>query len=150
MSDAAIEMFHAQTKAALSGDLNAMMSLFAEDAVVMPPNDATLYGKAEILAWWEEYFRYFRVASSVETENDQTVAGDQLFDRRAVSVTIVPKEHGERIRDDVRSLTVWNRQADGSWKISHQIWNSTKPVGSGTNRYMTRILQKKPRHKENN
>jgi hypothetical protein len=38
---------------------------------------------------------------------------------------------------------VWKQEADGSWKISHQIWNSTKPVGSGTNRYVARMLQKK-------
>jgi uncharacterized protein (TIGR02246 family) len=130
-------------KASLSGDLNSIVSLFSDDAVLMPPNDTTVYGKDEIRSWWEEYFSFFRITSSTETEREITVAGDKAFDRAAFSVTIVPKEHGARILDDIRSLTVWRRQADGAWKISHQIWNSTKPVGSGTNRYMTRMLQKK-------
>ena len=127
-----------------SGDLDRIISQFADDAVVMPPNDSTLYGLAEVRAWWEEYFQYFRIASSVETERETTVAGDQMFERTSVSITIVPKESGARIQDDMRGLTIWKRQADGGWKISHQMWNSTKPVGSGTNRYMTRILHKKP------
>ena len=117
MSYRAIEMFHAQTKAALSGDLNAMVSLFAEDAVVMPPNDSALYGKAAILAWWEEYFQYFRVTSSVETEHEQTIAGDQLFDRRAVSVTIVPK--GTRRADTGRHSQSDSLEASSRWQLEN-------------------------------
>jgi ketosteroid isomerase-like protein len=130
-------------KASLSGDVEMIVSMFADDAVVMPPNDTTIFGKDEIRSWWKEYFEFFRITSSVETEREVTVAGDQAFDRASISVTIVPKERGPRILDDIRSLTVWRQQPDGNWKISHQMWNSTKPVGSGTNRYMTRMLQKK-------
>ena len=140
MSDAP-EQIHELIQAA---DLEKIVSRFAEDAVVMPPNDSTLYGLAEVRAWWEEYFQYFRITSSVQTEREITVANDHMFDRTSASITIVPKESGARIQDDMRGLTIWKRQADGGWKISHQMWNSTKPVGSGTNRYMTRILHKKP------
>ena len=127
-----------------SGDLETIVAQFAEDAVVMPPNDSTLYGVAEIRAWWEEYFQSFKVTSSIETERETKVVDDQIFDRTSVSITIVSKQNGTRIKDDMRILTVQKRQADGGWKISHQMWNSTKPVGSGTNRYMARILHKKP------
>ena len=144
MSKAPSDIPHDQIlKASLSGDLDTMVSLYADDAILMPPNDTTVFGKNEIRSWWEEYFTFFRVTSSVQTEHETTFAGDQVFERVAVFVTIVPKQHGARILDDIRSLTVWKREADGSWKISHQIWNSTKPVGSGTNRYMTRMLQRK-------
>jgi ketosteroid isomerase-like protein len=129
-------------QASLSGDVSIVMSLFSDDAVVMPPNDSALFGKEEIRSWWEEYFQSFRVTSSVETERDLTVAGNQAFERSSFSVTINPKEPGDSIHDDIRALTVWIYDADGGWKISHQIWNSTKPVGSGTNRYMTKIMQK--------
>jgi ketosteroid isomerase-like protein len=132
--------------ASLTGDVSPIVALFAENAVVMPPNDTAVYGKDEIRSWWEEYFTFFRVTSSVETERDITMAGDQAFVRTSFSVTIVPKQQGPRILDDIRSLTVWKQDPDdATWKITHWIWNSTKPVGSGTNRYMTRMLQKKRR-----
>lgn len=144
MSKSPAEVLHQQVlQASLSGNIDAMVSLYAEDAVLMPPNDTSVYGQAEIRAWWEEYFSFFRITSSVETAHDVSVAGDHAFIRSSFSVTIIPKEAGSRIFDDIRSLTVWKKKPDGSWKISHQIWNSTKPVGSGTNRYMTRMLQKK-------
>src|SRR5262245_51766179 len=130
-------------KASLAGDLNLIVDMFAEDAVLMPPNDTTLYGKDEIRSWWEDYFSFFRVTSILQTDREITVVGDQAFERESFSATIIPKESGARILDDIRSLSVWRREPDGSWKISHQIWNSTKPVGSGTNRYMTRMLQRK-------
>ena len=129
--------------AARSGDLNPLVSLFADDAVIMPPNDTTVYGLEEIRWWWEDYFQFFTVSSVVQTEREVTVEGNQAFDRIAFCVTIVPKAGGPEIHDDIRSLSVWKQDPDGVWKISHQIWNSTKPVGSGTNRYMTRMIQKK-------
>ena len=129
--------------APLSEDVDLIVSMFTDDAIMMPPNDSTLFGKDEIRSWWKEYFEFFRIKSSVETEHEITVAGDQAFVRAGFSVTIVPRGRGARIRDDIRSLTVWSYAPDGNWKISHQIWNSTKPVGSGTSRYMTRMLQKR-------
>jgi ketosteroid isomerase-like protein len=129
--------------ASLSGDVDLIVSMYTDDAVVLPPNDTTLFGKDEIRSWWQDYFVFFRVTSSVENEREITVVGDQAYERGLFSATIVPKEQGARIVDEIRNLTVWRRESDGTWKISHQIWNSTKPVGSGTNRYMTRMLQKK-------
>jgi len=144
MGEAPVEKPHQQIlTASLAGDVNIIVSMFAEDAIFLPPNDTTVYGTDEIRWWWEDYFEFFRITSSVETERQVTVAGNQAFDRASMSVTIIPKERGPTIRDDIRSLTVWRRESDDTWKISHQIWNSTKPVGSGTNRYMTRMLQKK-------
>jgi ketosteroid isomerase-like protein len=130
-------------KASLAEDVNPIVEMFAEDAILMPPNDTTLFGKDEIRSWWEDYFSFFRITSIVPNEREITVAGIQAFERESFSATIIPKESGARILDDIRSLTVWRCEPDGSWKISHQIWNSTKPVGSGTNRYMTRMLQRK-------
>jgi uncharacterized protein (TIGR02246 family) len=130
-------------EASRSGDLKNLLDVFADDATLMPPNDTTLFGKEEITEWWKEYFQWFQVSSSIETEADLTVAGDQAFERTCFSIVIVPRKKGTRITDDIRGLTVWRRQADDSWKISHQIWNSTKPVGSGTNRYMSKMVQRK-------
>jgi uncharacterized protein (TIGR02246 family) len=144
MSDTPVEIPHQRVlEASRSGDLDGFMTLFADDAVVMPPNDTTLFGKEEIRAWWQEYFQFFQITSSIETDQDLTVVDDQAFHRASISVVIVPKRGGSRIRDEARTLTVWRQVGGGAWKITHQMWNSTKPVGSGTSRYMSRVMQKK-------
>jgi ketosteroid isomerase-like protein len=144
MSEQPTQKVHEEViSASRSGDLTRLMALFIDDAVIMPPNDTTIYGQEEIRWWWEDYFKFFEISSAVETEREVTVDGNQAFERSSFSVTIVPKAGGPPIMDDMRSLSVWKQEADGNWKISHRIWNSTKPVGAGTSRYMTRMIQKK-------
>lgn len=133
----------AYVEAAKTADIGRIVSFLADDVVSMPPNDTTLYGKDEALAWWEEYFQYFRIVSIIETERDVTVIDDWAVERSASAVSIAPKTGGTRIRDEVRMFAIWKRQPDGSWKISQQIWNSIKPVGAGTTRFMSRMMQKK-------
>jgi len=129
-------------EASRTGNVDGIVSLFADDAILMPPNDTSLYGKEEIRAWWEEYFQWFRITSSVEEDNAVIVNGDQAFSRTSAAVVISPTRRGDEIRDEIRGLTVWRREANGEWKITHQMWNSSHPVGSGTSRYMSKMAQR--------
>ncbi len=115
----------------------------------MPPNDTSLYGPAEVRDWWKEYFEYFRVTSITEPERERevTITGEFAIEQTTYMIAITPVKGGTRIRDDGRMLTTWKRQTDGSWKMWRVIWNSVRPVGSGTNRYMSRLLQKRDRPK---
>ena len=133
--------------AAKAGDIDTVVSLVAEDVVIMPPNDTTIYGRDEFRAWWEEYYQYFRIVAWSESERDVTINGDFALERSGYMGAVVPVSGGSRIRDDGRFFTIWKRQSDGSWKIWQQMWNSIKPVGIGTNRYMSRMMQKKAKEK---
>jgi ketosteroid isomerase-like protein len=126
-----------------SGDVDGIVETFTDDAVYMPPNDTTLYGKAEIRAWHEEYREYFRVAAFNVPEQHVTIAGGWAVERSSYMIAIIPSGGGSRIRDDGRFVAIWKCEPGGSWRIWHQLWNSVKPVGIGTNRYMARLMQKK-------
>jgi ketosteroid isomerase-like protein len=128
-----------------AGDINTLATLAADDVVVMPPNDTTIYGRDEWRAWWEEYYQYFRLTALSETEREVAVNGDFAIERSGYMLAVVPASGGSRIRDDGRVLMIWKRQVDGSWKIWRMMWNSIKPIGIGTNRYMSRMMQKKAR-----
>jgi ketosteroid isomerase-like protein len=132
-------------KAFKAGDVDGLVSLAADNIVCMSPNDTTVYGKDEYRAWWEEYYQYFRVAAINEPERSVIVKGDFATEYSAYMLAIVPVSGGSRIRDDGRTLAIWKRQPDGEWKVWQMMWNSMKPIGSGTNRYMSRLMQKKSR-----
>jgi ketosteroid isomerase-like protein len=134
-------------KAMIRGDVDTLVSLAADDVVSMSPNDSTIYGKAEYRAWFEEYFQYFRCISFTEPERSVSIDGDHAIEHSAYMIAIAPAEGDGRIRDDGRMLTIWKRQSDGLWKIWQTIWNSINPIGIGTNRYMSRLMQKKARPK---
>jgi ketosteroid isomerase-like protein len=130
-------------KAVKTADLDSLLALVTDDIVLMSPNDTTVYGKAEFQSWLEEYFQYFRMTAFSEPEREVVVNGDFAIERSAYMVAIVPVAGGSRMRDDGHFLTIWKHQPDDSWKIWQTMWNSIKPIGIGTNRYMSRLMQKK-------
>ncbi len=140
--DPIFDLHQSFIKASREGDIQTLVLLGSDDIVCMSPNDTTLYGKDEWKAWWEEYFQFFRISALTESDRDVVIAGDYATEIWGYMIAIVP-ESGTRFRDDGRFLTIWKRQADDSWKIWQIMWNSIKPIGSGTNRYMSRLKQKK-------
>src|SRR5262249_26173295 len=124
-----------------AGDSEALIGFLADDVVFMPPADRTLYGKTKVREWVDEYFQYFRILELDQSETSATVLGDVLVERAAVSVKIEPRKDGAPIYDETRILSVWRLQADGSWKLWQMIWDSVKPIGAGTNRFLVRFMQ---------
>ena len=125
-----------------SGDSDALVGLLADDVVFMPPADPTLCGKSQVKQWVDEYFEYFRILELDQTETSATILGDVLVERAAVSVKLEPIKDGAPIYDETRILSVWRRQPDGAWKLWQMIWNSVKPIGAGTNRFLVRFMQR--------
>ena len=145
--DPIFEYRQAYVRAAKAGDVGALVSLAADDIVSMSPNDTTVYGKAEYQAWWEEYFQYFKLVAFNEPERSVVINGDFAVEHSGYMIAVAPLSGGTRIRDDGRILTIWKRQPDGAWKMWQTMWNSTNPIGIGTNRFMSRLMQKKARPK---
>ena len=128
--------------AILKGDIATLATLFTKNAVLMPPNDTTLFGRAELEEWYQEYFEAFRVTALEIVERELTEFTDCVIERWTYLVAIEPVDGGERIRDDGRSLNIWSRE-DGEWRMSQSMFNSIRPIGSGTIRFLAR-LKKKP------
>lgn len=128
-----------------AGDIVGLVSLYADDVVIMSPNDSTLYGSAEAREWHQEYFQSFRIEAYSEPQRHALIEGDFATEWTTYMIAIVPVGSTGRIRDDGRFLTIWKRGTDGAWKIWQMMWNSEKPIGSGTNRYMWRAAQKDKR-----
>jgi ketosteroid isomerase-like protein len=126
-----------------AGDVTKLVSMYCEDAVLMPPNEPSLYGRSEVQEWYEDYFQHFRIVTIDETEREVTViANGWVIERYAYMVAIAPLKGGERIRDDGRWFHVWKRESDGEWRIAQAMFNSIRPIGSGTSRYITRMSER--------
>jgi ketosteroid isomerase-like protein len=124
------------------GDVASILSLFHPDAILMPQNETSLYGIDEIREWLEDYFKHFEITAYGDTEREVRITGSVAVERNAYMVAISPLRGGERIRDDGRFLTVWTSDGDGTWKISQTMMNSMRPVGSGTSRFMVRMMER--------
>jgi uncharacterized protein (TIGR02246 family) len=111
-----------------AGDLELWLSLHADDVVKMPPDAPAIFGNEDLRANFKPAFDNFNTSCVIYPEETQ-VSGDLGFARGTYSILITPKAGGETINlmPDGKYLTIFKRQADGSWKISHDCYNSNVP-----------------------
>jgi uncharacterized protein (TIGR02246 family) len=113
-----------------SRDAAALAACYADDAVMMDPDQAAVEGKPAIQAAYEargkempkDTVTALQGINPLETQ----VAGDWAYQRGNYTVTITPKS-GKPMEMSYKYLTVYKRQPDGSWKMYRDISNSNNP-----------------------
>jgi ketosteroid isomerase-like protein len=101
-------------------DWKGDLALYAEDAILMPPNQEAVQGKAPIQAWMGAY----PPISNLQEESLEIVGqGNLAYDRGTYSMTVT-HVGAAPLEDHGKYLTIWRKQANGSWKISRAIYNS--------------------------
>jgi len=115
-------------QAQTAGDAAALSDQYADDAVRLDPNAPMKMGKEAIHSAKRAYFGQYR-DEEVDVAEDVRVVGDLAFARGTYTTKMTPKVPGAAVLDDKgKWLTAYRRQADGSWKIVVDIWNSDLPV----------------------
>jgi uncharacterized protein (TIGR02246 family) len=109
-----------------SQDLDGLLSLYAEDAVRMPPNEPAEVGKETIRVSLQRSFDEM-TSEGHSVVVDVRVDGDLAYVRGTWKSTNTPKAGGESIQEDSKWLEVLQRQADGFWGIICEMWSSNKP-----------------------
>ena len=114
------------SKVAASGDMNAALAYFADDAVMLSEGQAPVRGKQAIRD-------YLATASKIpgfriEWEpHEAKVSGDlgYLIERTKVTMN---GPQGTPITQFQQALTVWRKQGDGTWKNVVDMTTSEAPA----------------------
>ncbi len=109
-----------------SGDLDSWMSLWADKGVQMAPDAPAVIGKEQIRAKYESIFPQSNFKMAIANE-EVKVAGDWAFSTGTYTASITPKAGGETAEIAGKYLTILERQADGSWRIVRDCFNSNVP-----------------------
>lgn len=121
---AAIDAVNANLVAAMTkGDGAGMASHYTDDAVFMNPGAPSIVGRAaigEMLAGMMGSATLTNV--SIRTER-LLVSGDLAIENGRYAWTVTPKG-APAMPDSGKYLTVWQKQADGSWKVIRDINNT--------------------------
>lgn len=110
-------VFDKHTAAFNAGDPAAVVALFTDDGVLMPPDRAPLVGKEGIRWGLRTAFGLYAAKITAESPVIE-VAGDRAFARRKYTMTLTGKTGGEQMDLAANWVDILKRQADGSWKIS--------------------------------
>jgi uncharacterized protein (TIGR02246 family) len=116
----------AYQKAAEAGDVQGLMALYTDDAVLMPPESPMVKGKAAIEAFHKKMTGMASVSNVRITPTDTKVMGDMAYDVGTFSQTVTPKG-GTAMMESGSYVVVLAKQPDGNWKLKYEIYNSDKP-----------------------
>jgi uncharacterized protein (TIGR02246 family) len=111
-----------------TGDIDAWLSLWTEDGVQMPPNEAPVIGKDQLRQRNGAALDLFTVAIDIANQ-EVGVAGDWAFSRGVYTATFTPKDGTRPVPVDGKFMTILSRQSDGGWKIHRDIFNSNVAPG---------------------
>ena len=103
-------------------DLDAKMSLFTADAVLMVPGGEKLVGQQAIRAWHETAWQG-HTHECPGTIDEVQVHGDWAFVRGTFTGVLTPTSGGTPTQDSGQFINISQRQADDSWKLARVIWN---------------------------
>jgi len=123
--DAGHEAFLAAMRA---NDCGALLTVLASDVVLVPPNMPEARGTDGARSWCESTFKQVKTKAVAVSGRDVTIAGDWGIEHGAFDWTVVPVAGGAEVHDQGRFVAIYHRQADGSWKVARDIWNSSLPI----------------------
>lgn len=114
-----------------SGQIESMKPYYAEKIVQMPPNQPPVIGRSELfkrwliyqqnfIDYWEPYVEYV------------SVSGDLAVVRGGFMQRSVPKKGGYGVLMEAKSIQVFERNLEGNWQMTLDIWNTSAPKKSFT------------------
>ena len=110
-----------------TGDAAAVGNLYTADGVSQHNHDKTITGRDAIVESQKEMFSQFVVKAEIMPDETRTM-GAFGFDRGRYTMTMTPKAGGEPMTDEGRYIVLLQKEADGAWKVSRDMDNSTTPM----------------------
>ena len=112
------------SKGLVAGDPAAVSLFYTEGASFLPPNDKAVAGRAAIATWMKALppVKAFKL-TPVEIEG----RGDLAYVKGTFDMTLVPPGAPGPVNDVGKYIEIRRKQADGSWLIAVDIFNSDLP-----------------------
>jgi ketosteroid isomerase-like protein len=104
------------------------VAFYSEDAVILPPNDNTVNGKANLRKPIGDLLALPGLVISWQpTKVEVAKSADLAYLYGTYQMTATGPD-GKPIQDHGKMLEIWKKQADGSWKCVVDTWSSDMPA----------------------
>jgi ketosteroid isomerase-like protein len=123
---AAIAAAESEFGAAMNaGDMARVAAIYSDDAVLMPPNLPAVHGRLAI----QEFLATFPPVGDYKLVAGETKGGAGLVTVRGqYSMNLMLPGTSAAVADTGKFIEVWLKQADGTWRLAWDIWNSDIPL----------------------
>ena len=107
----------------LAADADLLLSLYADEPVLMPQDQPVVAGKGAIRLLYEAVLKKFDFRSEGSVK-EVVVSGDMGYFWSAYTLTATPKAGGEPMKVNGKSLFIVKWEPGGAWKIARFMENS--------------------------
>lgn len=108
-------------KQTADGKMAAVAAHYSEDAVLMPPGSPEIKGRKAI----GEFFGHFPKLEKLQWKRAEVVGnGDLAYSMGSFSFEVNPPGAKKPVVEKGKYIEIWRRQADGSWLITRDVYNS--------------------------
>jgi uncharacterized protein (TIGR02246 family) len=124
-----VDEFNAASKdAMMGGDMQKTLAYYDDNAMEMAPNMAVVKGKDAIKSFMEQMAKSGMKMTAVDfTTVDLQASGTLAYEIGTYDMSMSAGKMGE-MNDKGKYVSLWKEQADGTWKIVAEIWNTDKPM----------------------
>ncbi len=116
-------MSKARAQAFTEGDAAGIAVHFTADAYLMAPDKPIYQGRDAVESYYQSIFDEYRTELESYYEEVE-VSGELAYGRGEAKVTLFPKAGGDSLVSTAKYLNILKKQADGTWKTTHDVWNS--------------------------
>ncbi|MBU0684848.1 MAG: DUF4440 domain-containing protein [Thermoplasmatota archaeon] len=107
------------------GDPAAVGLLYTEDAILMPPNNEMIRGRHGTEGFWGAAIK-MGVRDAILTTVELRQVGNEVHEVGNYALRIQP-EGQKPFEDKGKYVVIWKQEAEGTWKLHRDIWNSSLP-----------------------
>ncbi len=118
----------AKYEAALNAsDTDAVMPLYTEDGVFMPPYSQSAVGTAALRKAYESVFKAITLSVTFKVVEVVEMAPGWVFARTYSAGTTTNHATGAKSAEGNQELFIFKKSAEGAWKIARYSFSSTNP-----------------------
>ena len=110
-------------RAAASGNVDLILSYWSDDAVVMPPGQPAVVGKAAIRDFLSQNSSLPGFSITWEPETVMVSEDADLGYMIEHSRMTFTDPSGARVVQFAKAVTVWRKDSTGAWKCAVDTWN---------------------------
>ena len=112
-----------------ASDVERCSAVWAANGVLMPQHHPPVHGHQAIVQYFRDLFSRSRFRFTF-TSSHIDLSGDTALERVTYLASMWSAEDAPPIEDVGKGLHVYERQPNGSWKLTQDIWNSDQPLPS--------------------
>ena len=127
--EAAVRAADEQWMAAINKhDVDATVSFYTSDALVLPPNGPMLNTPQAIREAWTGMLAPGVTIAGQTAKVEAARSGEMAYVYGTYTMTSQDPKAASAVVDKGKYLEVWKKQADGTWKCAVDTFNSDLPV----------------------